>query len=64
MTTCVTAVQLPPGGRLTVATTSRLLASLRTPALQGAELLEKVVEEYCVEFEQRRAPTTTRLVVQ
>ena len=63
MTTCVTAVRLPPGGRQAVETISGLHAGLRSPALQGADLLKKVVEEYCVEFEHRRA-TTTRLVVQ
>lgn len=62
MTTCATAVRLPPGGRLAVETTSQLLASLRSTARQGAELLEKVVEEYCVEFDQRRAMATARIV--
>ena len=64
MTTCVTAVRLPPGGRLAVETNSGLPAGLRNPALHDVELLEMVAEEYCVEFEKRRAPTTTRLVVQ
>lgn len=62
MTTCATAGRLPPASNLAVETTSRLLAGLRNTARQGAELLEKVVEEYCVEFDQRRALATARIV--
>ena len=62
MTTCVTAVRLPPGGSLAEVKMSKLLAELRSFARQGLEMLEKVVEEYCVEFGQRRAMATVRIV--
>lgn len=62
MTTCDTAVRLPPGGSFAEVKMSNLLADLRGLARKGAELLEKVVEEYCVEFGQRRAMATVRIV--
>jgi len=68
MTTCDTAVRLPPGGAQAVVTLSRLSAVLRTAAQAGLravrlgrEQLEKVVEEYCVEFEPRVALATVRI---
>ena len=68
MTTCDTAVRLPPGGSLAVTNLSRFTAELRAAALaglrlaqQGLEQLEKVVEEYCVEFEPRVAMATVRI---
>ena len=68
MTTCDTAVRLPPGGAQAVVTLSRLSAVLRAAAQaglravrRGREQLEKVVEEYCVEFEPRVALATVRI---
>ena len=68
MTTCDTAARLPPGGVQAVVTLSRLSAALRTAAQAGLravrlgrEQLEKVVEEYCVEFEPRVALATVRI---
>ncbi len=65
MTTCVTAIRSPADGNLAVEKSSRLPADLRETfqafARRGAELLEKVMEEYCVESEQRASTAMVRI---
>ena len=65
MTTCVTAVRSPAGGNLAVEKSSRPFADLRETlqavARQGVELFEKVVEQYCVESEQRASTAMVRI---
>lgn len=65
MTTCVTAIRSPADGNQAVEKSSRLFADLRETfqafARQSAERLEKVVEEYCVESEQRASTAMVRI---
>ena len=68
MMTCDTALRLPPEGVQAEVKTRQLIAVLRAATRKGlrsaqrnAELRKKVVEEYCVEFEQRATPTVARL---
>lgn len=69
MMTFDTAVRLPPGGNQAKVEVRQLIAGLRDASRAGArtvqrsvELFEKVVEEYCVKFEQQTTPALTRFV--
>ena len=69
MMTYDTAVRLPPGGCQSEVEMGQFAAGLRVASQTGArvalrlvELLERIVEEFCVKFEQSATPAMTRII--
>ena len=69
MMTYDTAVRLPPGGSQSEVEVGQFAAGLRAASQTGArvalrlvELFERIVEEFCVKFEQPGTPAMTRII--
>lgn len=69
MMTCDTAVRLPPGGSQSEVEMGQFAAGLRVASQTGArvalrlvELLDRIVEEFCVKFEQPATLAMTRII--
>ena len=69
MMTYDTAVRLPPGGSQSEVEVGQFAAGLRVASQTGArvalrlvERFERIVEEFCVKFEQPATPAMARII--
>ena len=69
MMTYDTAVRLPPGGSQSKKKIKQIIARLHAASHAGArvaqrlvELFERIVEEFCVKFEQPATPAMARII--